>query len=201
MLLQGLLPKPKRTAGYKLQVPATFFSYNWSFCHISAACVAFKQEFNPTCCFLFSSSVPFLTSISPTSITQALLPIVIRKLNLIYYTSCLLSFFQIPAFTQEAPNDFLSTFLSLLQLHKLQLWLVRRRGNRKRHPWIKMEGPDCVLLSHNAEVYCWDLLIHLHCIPWELQSGGKWFCSLPDIALSIARAAKPTEALSSNWDI
>lgn len=75
-------------------------------------------------------------------------------------------------------NDFLNTFLSLLQLNKVELWLVHHRGERKRHPWIKMGGPDCALWPHNAGVYCWNLLIALHCKPWEPQSGGKLFSSL-----------------------
>lgn len=76
-------------------------------------------------------------------------------------------------------NDFLNTFLSLLQLNKVELWLVLHRGERKRHPWIKMGGPGWALLPHNAGVYCWNLLIPQLRAPWELRSGGKWFCSLP----------------------
>ena len=75
-------------------------------------------------------------------------------------------------------NDFLNTFLSLLQLNKVELWLVLHRGERKRHPWIKMGGPGWALLPHNAGVYCWNLLIPQLRTPWELQSGGKLFSSL-----------------------
>lgn len=75
-------------------------------------------------------------------------------------------------------NDFLNTFLSLLQLNKVELWLVLHRGERKRHPWIKMGRPGWALLPHNAGVYCWNLLIPQLRTPWELQSGGKLFSSL-----------------------
>lgn len=66
-------------------------------------------------------------------------------------------------------------FSLLLQLNKVGLWLVQRREQRKRHPWIPMAGPDWALLPDNAWVYCWNLLTLLHGKPWELQSGGNFF--------------------------
>lgn len=66
-------------------------------------------------------------------------------------------------------------FSLLPQLNKVGLWLVQRGEQRKRHPWIPMEGPDWALLPDNAWVYCWNLLTLLHGKPWELQSGGNFF--------------------------
>lgn len=103
-------------------------------------------------------------------------------------------------------------FSLLLQLNKVGLWLVQRREQRKRHPWIPMEGPDWALLPDNAWVYCWNLLTLLHGKPWELQSGGN-FCSLsfpapcfsppsdhgsPPGAHSVVEA---TQHPPGNWDV
>lgn len=153
-----------------------------------------KEGFNPTCCcfpsflilllllFFLQSPQPLFGGASPNQ------PVLAEKnfnsayfdLKIKSYLLCILFVvFEEPEHSfKGGQNDFLNTFLSLLQLNKVELWLVHHRGERKRHPWIKMGGPDCALWSHNAGVYCWNLLIALHCKPWEPQSGGKWFSSL-----------------------
>lgn len=103
-------------------------------------------------------------------------------------------------------------FSLLLQLNKVGLWLVQRREQRKRHPWIPMEGPDWALLPDNAWVYCWNLLTLLHGKPWELQSGGNFFSfsfpapcfsppsdhGSPPGAHSVVEA---TQLPPGNWDV
>lgn len=103
-------------------------------------------------------------------------------------------------------------FSLLLQLNKVGLWLVQHREQRKRHPWIPMEGPDWALLPDNAWVYCWNLLTLLHGKPWELQSGGNFFSfsfpapcfsppsdhGSPPGAHSVVEA---TQLPPGNWDV
>lgn len=92
-------------------------------------------------------------------------------------------------------------FSLLLQLNKVGLWLVQRREQRKRHPWIPMEGPDWALLLDNAWVYCWNLLTLLHGKPWELQSGGNFssFSFSRSLFLSPLGARKPSRSSEYSW--
>lgn len=144
-----------------------------------------KQDFNPTCCSSTFPPSPASTLFSAASLPDQSLKIfnfAYFDLKIKSYLSCIL--FVVPKEPQHSfkgvQNDFLNTFLSLLQLNKVELWLVLHRGERKRHPWIKMGGPGWALSPHNAGVYCWNLLIPQLHTPWELQSGGKLLSSLPE---------------------
>lgn len=101
-------------------------------------------------------------------------------------------------------------FSLFLQLNKVGLWLVQCREQRKRHPWIPIEGPDWALLPDNAWVYCWNLLTLLHGKPWELQSGGNFFSLSSPAPTHPPKHGSPPGARSileaiqlppGNWDV
>lgn len=167
-----------------------------------------NQDFNPTCCSPYSPLPPpsvfiLFSAASLPDQSLKIFKLAYFDLEMKSYLLCIL--FVVLEEPQHSfkgvQNDFLNTFLSLLQLNKVELWLVLHRGARKRHPWIKMGGPGWALLPHNAGVYCWNLLIPQLRTPWELQSGGKSDSLLCSAASSIERPAKAPKALPRNWDI
>lgn len=92
IVLQAFLSEAKCPAGYRPLILERFYSYTDPPTMQNQLVLHKTQDFNPTCCFLFFPP-PFQKHLSlpHQSIKSLTLPILIWKLNLIYYASCLLS--------------------------------------------------------------------------------------------------------------
>lgn len=92
IVLQALLSEAEGPASYQPLILERFYSCTDPPTMQNQLVLHKNQDFNPTCCFLFFPP-PFQQHLSlpHQSIKSLTLPILISKLNLIYYASCLLS--------------------------------------------------------------------------------------------------------------